>query len=559
MKSIALVFAVIGWAAAAASLQAQTYCCAGVFNSWNASANPMTAGPNPGEYTFTITGGTPGTYDQCKVTDGTWNNSWPNNNLMFLYNSAGSATIHFWPGSFTDGWLPTANRVGYDDPDYDAGWGIAGDFNNWTGTESELLAIGNGVYSNTIVVTNAGTFGYKFQSPAGSWSEINFANPDFGNGDGNGSYATTQPDQSLPVVLDLPDGRFYVGAVALPPTNNVTFQLDLSEEVAIGNFTNTDENPSDPNYGQPVNSVAVGGFNGDWGTDHQLTNYTILYPNDSNPGLKTNLYIGTFSVQGYLPITFQWKFRVNSLDGGYEQPASTAGGNRSTTVTQPNTVLPIISYDDLGLGDLTLTNITVTFSVYCTNGTPDDTGYAFEKGSDQIFISGSWLGWPTWGYQNLPPDQQMMEVGTSDVYTNSFVVPRGSSIYMNYKYSFNGIDDENGSGTNHVREIRSYGPVYNFPQDVWSWTVLQPGTGNAYPLAGLAVTNIVEPDFGYLTIGAASGGELPVTWLGRPAVVLQNVSSLTTGAWNTLSGTDGTQSTNWPNAGGVQFFRLMKY
>jgi hypothetical protein len=556
---ITCLLAVSGWIVVAATSQAQTYCVAGVYNSWNASANPMTAGPHAGEYTYTITGGTPGAYDQAKVTDGTWNNSWPNNNLEFLYDSTGSATIHFWPGNFTDGWLPVANRVGYDDPNNDAGWGLAGDFDGWDGTQALLTAIGNGVYSNNIVVTTAGSFGFKFQSPAGNWSDINFANPDFGNGNNNGSYATTQPNQTLPVVLDLPDGRYYVGAPALPPTNTVTFQLDLSEQVAFGNFTNTDLIPSDPNFGLPANSVAVGGFNGDWGTDNQLTNYTILHPEVNNPGLKTNLYIGTFSTQGYTPISFQWKYRVNSLDGGYEQPVSTSGGNRSTTLTKQNTALPVTSYDDEGLGDLVVSNsILVTFSIYCTNGTLDDTGYAFQKGVDNIFISGAWLGWPTWGYNNLPASQQMVEVGSSDVYTNSFAIPRGKSIYMTYKYSLNGVDDENGTGTNHIREIRSCGPTYSFPQDVWSWTVLQPGNGNTYPNPGIASTNIVEPDFGYLAIGALSGGNLPITWLGRPAVMLQSSSSLTGGSWNTLNATDGTQSTNWPNDGGTQFFRLMK-
>jgi hypothetical protein len=151
----------------------------------------------------------------------------------------------------------------------------------------------------------------------------------------------------------------------------------------------------------------------------------------------------------------------------------------------------------------------------------------------------------------------MVEVGASDVYTNSFVFPRGASIYVTYKYSYNGVDDENGANTNHIREIRSYGPTYSFPQDVWSWTVLQPGNGNPYLLKGIAVTNIVEPDFGYLAIGAPTGGNFPITWLGRPAVMLQNASSLL-GPWNTIGATDATQATNWPYAGGNQFFRLIK-
>lgn len=366
------------------------------------------------------------------------------------------------------------------------------------------------------------------------------------NGGGDG-YLSNQFLPGLAVGSGNPGGStFNFGSVATP-TNYVTFTLDLSEEVAIGNFIN----------GASTNSVAVGGVNNDWGTDHQLTNYTLLYPGDSNPGLKTNFYIGTFPLVSFLPTTLSWKFRVNSLDGGYEQPISTSGNNRNTIITQQTTVLPVISYDDLGLGDLTESNISVMFSVLVTNGTPDDTGYNFVKGSDQVYVSGAWLNWPSWGVLALPPNQQMIEVGTSDVYTNYFLIPRGTPIHMTYKYSFNGVDDENGAGTNHIREIRSYGPTYSFPQDVWSYTVLQPNNGNPYPLAGIARTNIVEPDFGYLKIGAPSSGNYPITWLGRPFVFLQNASGLN-GPWNTLSGTDATESTNFPASGPVQFFRLMK-
>ena len=118
-------------------------------------------------------------------------------------------------------------------------------------------------------------------------------------------------------------------------------------------------------------------------------------------------------------------------------------------------------------------------------------------------------------------------------------------------------DNENGQNTNHIRYIRTYATSYAFPQDVWSWSVIQPGNGNPYPNPGLASTNIVEPSFGNLAIGAPSGGMFPITWLGRPAVVLQTQSSLN-GVWTDVIGTDGTQSTNIPNSGGNQFFRLKK-
>ena len=467
-----ILFAAAGLLAAfVPASQAQTYYVAGPAGNWSATAyGPMTAGPNSGEYSLTITG-TVDTYDQCKVTDGTWDNSWPSSdNLEFLYDSTGSATIHFWPGSTTDGWAPLANRVGYDDPDNDPGWSIAGSFNGW-GTAANLAALGSGVYSNTVVDTSdtpPGPMFFKFQSPQNSWSDINFASPDFGNGNGNGSYPITVTPQSLPVVLDLPDGRYYVGAPALPPTNYITFQLDMTVQVVYGNFTNTDLNPLDANYGLPVNSVAVAGDFIGWGTGAQLTNYTILNPGDLNPGLKTNLYIGTFPDQTYLPVSINWKFRVNSLDGGYELPLSTAGGNRVTAITSANQVLPVTLYDDAGITDYVETNTWVTFSIYCPDQTVGPGPVTFTKGSDTIWVSGGWLGWPTWGFEALPGNQQMIGVGSSDVYTNTLLVPRGTTLSLTYKYSFDGLDNENGSNTNHIRYIRTFATNYAFPQDVWS-------------------------------------------------------------------------------------------
>jgi len=534
--------------------QAQWY-LAGDFQGWVNNSTPMTAGPNAGEFSYTITGGTAGAYGNAKVTDGTWNNTWPSQNLKFLYDTTGSATIHFWPGTTIDGWTPIANRVGYDDPNNDLGWGMAGDLNGYDGTQALLLSIGNGVYSNNIVFPTAGSGGFKFQSPAGSWNNIYFGS-DFGNNGNNGNYTTTTTPQTLPVVLDLPNGRYVIctPVPVPPPTNYITFQLDLSAEVALGTFTNTDTNPSDPNFGLPVNSVAIAGDFIGWGTGAQLTNATILNPADT----RTNVYIGTFQFVAFLPNAINVKFRVNNLDGGYENPVSTGGNNRLIAITNANQVLSVIKYDDKSVYDLVLHDTWVTFSLYLPDQTAlDPSPGVFTKGSDIHYVNGAWLGWPAWGVGNLPSDQALTEVGTSDVYTNSLLVPKGSSIYITYKYSVDGVDNENGSGINHIREIRTYATNYAFPQDVWSWSL--PGNGALSTTPGLTSTNIVEPDFGYLVItGTPHVPVLPITWLGRPGVVLQNVSSLNGGSWNSNAGTDGTQSTNWPNTGSSQFFRLMK-
>lgn len=402
---------------------------------------------------------------------------------------------------------------------------ISGSFNGWTyeAATNALVNAGGTIWTNTFLVTDPpGTVeSCKFQDNLTGWEPL-AANRQFVLGTGTQVLPLTEWNTS-----DWPT-----------PTNQVTFQVDMSAQVLLGNFTNGNVN----------NTITVSGDFEGWDNGLPLTNNPTL------SGDASNIYSGTFGVPGFPPAPVNYKFRMN---GGWESPTSTSGGNRTASVTN-NEVLPLVYYNDNSIYDLVTSPITVTFTLYMTNGTATDSGGTFTKGSDILYVSGDWLNWPSWGLLSLPQDQQMVEVGSSDYYTNSFVIPKGNSIYITYKYSVDGLDNENGTGTNHVRLIRTYGPTYTFPSDIWSWTVMQPGNGNPYPLAGLAVTNIVEPDFGYLAIGAQSGGQFPITWLGRPGVVLQNNASLSSGNWNTNTGTDGTMSTNWPNTGSDQFFRLLK-
>jgi hypothetical protein len=408
---------------------------------------------------------------------------------------------------------------------------ISGSFNGWP-YQSAATALTNNptgatpnIWSQTFTYSDApGTVeSCKFQDDVTGWEPIS----------NNRQFVLGTGTQVLPLTT--------WGSSYPAPTNQVTFQVDLSAQVALGNFT--------PGSG----TITVSGDFEGWDNGLAMTNNPAL------SGSASNVYSGIFPVQGFPPTTVNYKFRLN---GGWESPASTSGNNRQSTITNSTQVLPLVYYNDNSIHDLVLAPTTVTFALYMPNGTLDKNGYAFNNTSDTLWINGDFVNWNgnSWPgpVGSFPAAQQMIEVGLSDVYTNSFVIPAGNSIYLNYKYSIDSSDDENGFGTNHVREIRSYGPTYTMPQDVWSWSVLQPGNGNPYPLAGIASTNIVEPDFGYLGVGALVGGKFPITWLGRPGVVLQNNSSLTAGSWNDNTGTDGTQATNWPNAGNNQFFRLKK-
>ena len=409
---------------------------------------------------------------------------------------------------------------------------ISGSFNGWPApgatvnggnpvTNNVLINTSGTIWSNTFIITDApGTVeSCKFQYNAGgNWE-----------GDPNRQFVLGTGTQVLPLtswnVKDWP-----------LPTNQVTFQVDLNAQVALGGFA----------PGQPGQTITVSGDFEGWNDGLPLTNNPTL------PGTFSNIYVGVFPVAGFPGgTTINYKFRMN---GGWESPASTGGNNRQAAITNSTQVLPLVYYNDASASDLVLSDTAVTFSVYITNGTALINGGTFTKGVDNIAINGEFLGWWGWGVNAAPATNIMTESEIPDVYTNTVIIPKGKTLQLTYKYGIDGLDNENGSQTNHIRYIRNYGPSYKAPQDIWSFLVIPPAP---YPNPGISSTNIVEPSFGYLAINPASGNTLPITWLGRPAVVLQTKSSLN-GVWTDVIGTDGTQSTNIPNSGGNQFFRLKK-
>jgi len=327
------------------------------------------------------------------------------------------------------------------------------------------------------------------------------------------------------------------------PTNAVTFQVDMSPQIITGTF----------HSGQTI--TVSGDFEG-WNDGLAMTN------NPAAPNLASNIYSGTFPVVGFLPDLIHYKFRAN---GGWEDDQPTSSKNRESNITNVTQILPLVFYNNSSLVDLMTAPTLVTFSLYITNGTLDTGSAPFIKGVDRLYVNGNFLDnagnvvpagtGAYWAWNTIPGSQgpascELIESAVPDVYTNSFLLPKGSGLKLVYKYSQDGFDDENGFQTNHVRYVRSYPPTYAFPQDLWSLTVAPP--------LGYPDSILVEPDFGNLVIGAPVVGNMPITWLGRPGVVLQNRSNLTGGIWTDNNQTDAQQSTNWPNAGNSQFFRLKK-
>ncbi len=414
----------------------------------------------------------------------------PTNNVTFQISMSGQIAL----GTFTNGQPGNYVRVsgGFN------GWGASVDFTNnpaASGTNADL-------YSQTIEVTgfpgsNPGN--YKFRAPIGDTWEIISDRPSFTLVGGN---------QTLPIV-------YWNNLAPSTPTNQVTFQVDMTAQIIAGNFT-------------PGQFIRVSGGMTGWGDGADLTNNPALSGNASN------IYSSVLPVVGANGASFSYKFRAN---GGWESPISTGGGDRSFQVAGPTQVLPLVFYNDASPCDMLSQFTTVTFFLQLTNGTTATDGTVF-NGSQSVHINGEFNGWAPWDVF-LP---QMSAAGSNNLYAYQTVLNPGAARAQKFKFSIGGSDNEAGFGADHVQIVRSFGNSFDLP-------VAQFGTNFASTRVEQAVSGLkVTP----------SGGNVAVTWDGTPCVTLQTRSSLNSGSWTDLPATETLSSTNWPNAGGNRFFRLQK-
>ena len=192
------------------------YYVRGDYNGWDLST-PMND-DGDGTYSALVTGLTPGYRFEFKVAVEDWSSSWPGSNAKTIVDPSGEVTFHFTPGAVSDGWNPSENRVGYDDPGQ-FGWEIMGAFNGWdAGIDTvarQMVDEGGGMYSVMYNIAAAGSYEYKFRE-SGSW-DISIGG-DFGNSAGNNTIVTASDNTLVLFELDLPNGRWNATIVPEPAT-----------------------------------------------------------------------------------------------------------------------------------------------------------------------------------------------------------------------------------------------------------------------------------------------------------------------------------------------------
>jgi hypothetical protein len=367
---------------------------------------------------------------------------------------------------------------------------------------------------------------WKAVMNGGSWETGGSIRTNFNDNDNR--FWCNNTNQVLPIVSfsDLP----------YAPLAQARLNVDMS---AVALF--------DPNYVYP--SVTVWGTFNNWANGVDLTN---------NPAaVNTNIFSGIITVVQGAENTYQFRYTnsyklANNIDSGwvYDFVDGIADLTHRRTLTVPSPItstnIPVVFFNGLSTNDYLTMDTVVTFSVNMTNAVGSE-GHVFDPINDTVYINGDFdgNGWFSWNpialagrvCNNNPPGSQ--------VYSFQYTFPQGHQRRLEYQYStsYSVINtttgDETLSGLNHVRYIRGTSGNYTLPLDTFG-------------------SMIAEPKFGNLAIGPASGGSLPVTWLGYPGVYLQSRTNLISGTWQNNLATGGQNSTNWPNSSGNQFFRLVQ-
>ena len=331
-------------------------------------------------------------------------------------------------------------------------------------------------------------------------------------------------------------------------SNHITFEVDMTVPILQGLFN--------PGSGDVV--CAAGEFQ-----TNAWSSREFILTNNPPLGGNTNVYYGTY-VDPNAPGLFQYKFQIcSSTATNYESIL-----NRSNVVTSSSALTnPLVFWNNYNTNQVVLVPTTISFRVDMNNAV-DVFSNAFDIAADVMFIFGDFTT-PAWNdntnYNNWTDPRVMDHYAAhilletpigSGIYSNSFVLPAGHSIYVSYKYGIDhndssgawnntNCDNEAPSGNDHHRYVRGVG-FYQFPLDTFGASLQ---TNSA---AG------TEQIMGNLSIGSLTAGKLPISWLGDlPGVRLQISTNLAvSSAWLDITNTDGRSLTNWPTSNGNAYFRL---
>ncbi len=284
---------------------------------------------------------------------------------------------------------------------------VRGTYNGWAAAQTPLIQVGSStVYTNTVANTtdaNGGVMFYIFNINGSTYETT---------ADFNNRAAQLPATSGASLVLPTP----FFGDSGAPVSHNVTFQVDMSQQINLNNFTN--------GGGQIVE--VRGNFNGWTGGSNLLTlDPTIMRTNQF--GLVTsNVYTGVVSVSASPNAAMDYKFVYDPPTNTYEgvTAVNADGGGNRFFMASGDQVRPVVDYGDQPFAPLS----TVTFAV-------DMSAQAFYSNwnsSMPIALAGSFNNWNTGTpYMTNDPNSS-----NTNIYYETIVVGEGAT--EQYKFTYQG-------------------------------------------------------------------------------------------------------------------------
>jgi hypothetical protein len=219
----------------------------------------------------------------------------------------------------------------------------------------------------------------------------------------------------------------FAASVAGQAQNNVTYRVDMTEQIQLGNF-------------QPGDTIRVTGalplWN--WGDGTDLTNNPAL------SGDASNIYSAVIDVPGSPGAAGgEFKFRAN---GNWED--TTDGANRNFILTGGDQVLPVLYYNDQPLG--ATTNANVTFQV---DMTPQVIAGSFTNGVSTVTLAGNINNWGQTDMANNPA----LSGNASNIYSTTVSTTTSVGMWSRYKFRADGGWEAAAlNGVNQNKDRRFY-------------------------------------------------------------------------------------------------------
>jgi hypothetical protein len=208
-----------------------------------------------------------------------------------------------------------------------------------------------------------------------------------------------------------------------PVITSVTFQVDMSQQIALGNFNPT--NGYVAAYGGQEGSFA------NWGSQFVLTNNPSIIVTNQYGLESSNVWVNTYSVTNSPYGKFEFKYVMTNTLGilTYEQPGSLDSdydynNNRYFVLTNLlNETLPLVNFSDAAYAPI----VNVQFAVDMSGIVLSDPNYD----PTTVTLNGDFNGWTTAiGCTNNPT-----AANTNIFYSTNIVAGVGQTINYQFRYT----------------------------------------------------------------------------------------------------------------------------